>query len=191
MKNYNLLKNICDYSLAVFLALIAFPLYVIIALLIKITSPGPVFFKQKRVGRNAKFFYIYKFRTMCVDADQLGGYSTQQDDKRIYPFGKFLRKTSLDELPQLLNVLRGDMSFIGPRPDILLQKKNYTPTEWHLRCTVKPGITGLAQVMGRSDLSPEKRKQLDLTYVNNISLSMDMKILAQTLVTILTKKGVN
>ncbi|WP_417427137.1 sugar transferase [Hoeflea sp.] len=171
------------------LAALAVP-FAVLALWVKLSSPGPVLYRQLRVGRGGETFGLLKFRSMVANADQIGGYATQQDDPRITPVGRILRRTSLDELPQLINVLKGDMSLVGPRPDVPAQRENYTQEEWKLRHQVKPGITGLAQVNGRSNVTPEARKRFDLDYAANPGMLRDLSILLQT-VGILGGRGSN
>ena len=143
-------------------------------------SKGPVLFAQTRVGRYGKTFKLYKFRSMVTDAELLGPYYTQQNDPRITPVGRFLRKTSLDELPQLINVIKGDMSLVGPRPDVPAQREYYSEEEWQLRNRVRPGLTGLAQSTFRSDATMEQRKSMDLEYVNKGNIWLDIKIVFWT-----------
>lgn len=176
-----MLKRLFDIFVSLFLLIVCMPLFVVIALLIILDSPGGVFYKQERVGLNGKVFYILKFRSMIADADQVGGYSTAKGDPRITKIGAFLRKTSLDELPQIINVLFGDMSLVGPRPDVPEQKKDYSPEEWEKRNSVRPGITGLAQATIRSDAKPDERTRLDLKYIDNQSFIFDIKVLLMTI----------
>lgn len=187
----NNLKGVLDPLIASILLVFLSPVLLLVTIYIKIVNSGPVFFKQKRVGLNEKIFWIYKFRTMFVGSDRIDQFSTQENDKRIYPGGKILRLLSLDELPQLFNVLKGDMSFVGPRPDVPSQKDYYTTAEWSQRCSVKPGITGLAQIMGRSSLSAKKRKHFDLRYAKDSSFILDMKIILKTLLLLLCKRKAN
>lgn len=163
------------------------PLLLLIFLLIKLSSKGPVFFRQERIGRHCKPFYIYKFRSMVLNAEHMGPYYTSVGDKRITPIGAFLRKTSLDEIPQLINVLIGDMSIVGPRPDVPVMEEQYTEEEWTMRHQVRPGITGLAQSTVRSAATPEERKRLDIEYVKKHSLFLDMKIMYWTFKQVLGK----
>ena len=162
--------------------LLAFPM-IIIALAIKIDSKGPVVFKQERLGKNGKVFKILKFRSMCVGAEQMeGGVYSNNNDVRITKVGKFLRKTSLDEIPQLFSVLRGDMSFIGPRPPLTYHPwplEKYT-NEQRRMFDVRPGITGWAQINGRKDVEWNKRIRLNVWYVDNVSLWLDIKIIFKT-----------
>ena len=168
------------------LALLA-PLLLAIALIVRIDSPGPVLYRQTRVGLGGKTFSMYKFRSMVTNADRIGGYQTQQQDPRITTSGRWLRRTSLDELPQLLNVLKGDMSVVGPRPDVPQQQSLYLRNDWTLRHSVRPGITGLAQATLRSDATTEQRLQLDLDYVGRHSLLFDLRIILMTVRQLWTK----
>lgn len=151
-----------------------------VAFAIWLGDRGPIFYRQKRVGRGTKTFDLLKFRTMVVNADKLGIYQTAENDSRITKVGNFLRRTSLDELPQLLNVLLGDMSLVGPRPDVPQQETLYSECEWQARHIVRPGITGLAQASGRSNIDFETRKRLDLDYVSRATLWLDLMIIFRT-----------
>ena len=175
------MKRIMDLTISLLLLFLLWPILILISIWIKFDSKGPVVFKQKRVGLNGLPFHIYKFRTMAVDAELIGGYSTKRGDVRITRAGRFLRKTSLDEIPQLLNVLKGEMSCVGPRPDVPMQKTKYTDMEWNKRCQVKPGITGLAQATNRSEGTASERIQLDLEYVDKKSIVLDLKIMIMTI----------
>jgi lipopolysaccharide/colanic/teichoic acid biosynthesis glycosyltransferase len=139
-----------------------------------------VFFRQVRVGRGGRDFGLFKFRSMVRDAAAIGPYSTAAGDPRITRVGRFLRRTSIDELPQLLNVLLGDMSLVGPRPDVPAQRSLYSAPDWQLRCSVRPGITGLAQAELRSEATPQQRLDLDLRYAREHGLLMDLCIVART-----------
>lgn len=171
------------------LIVLALPL-VALALWVKLSSPGPVIYRQTRVGLGGRSFGLRKFRSMVANADHIGGFATQKDDPRITKTGRILRWTSLDELPQLVNVLKGEMSLVGPRPNVPAQEKDYTAEEWALRHSVRPGITGLAQVNGRSDITGEMRKALDLDYARAPGLWRDLGILFRTLA-ILGGRGSN
>lgn len=177
------------------------PLLALLAVIVRLESPGPVFFRQPRVGKDGKLFDIYKFRTMrATPNDDQPAPVPDVDDFETYVFdplyggkqytriGRFLRSTSLDELPNLLNVLRGDMSIIGPRPDVPELVDQYKP-EYHRRHRVKPGITGLSQVNGRADLTYEQIMDYDLKYVDEHSFVGDLTILARTLPAVLSRKG--
>lgn len=158
----------------------------IIALAVKMNSPGPVLFKQKRIGLNAKEFTLLKFRSMCVDAEKQGVYS-DRTDKRVTSVGKILRALSLDELPQMFNILRGDMSLIGPRPPLTYHPwpvEEYSDKQLRM-FEVRPGITGWAQVNGRKDVEWNKRIQLNVWYIDNLSFFLDIKIFFLTIYKVL------
>ena len=174
------MKRVLDVALSALALLLLSPLMLVVALAIALESGWPVLFRQRRVGRGEREFGLYKFRSMVKDAAAIGPYHTASDDPRITPIGRFIRRTSLDELPQLLNVLKGEMSLVGPRPDVPAQRALYTPEDWRLRCSVRPGITGLAQALLRSEATPQQRLELDLRYVREHSLVLDFRILAWT-----------
>ena len=179
MYNY-FFKRSFDYLTALFLLIIFLLFYAIIALLIKLESKGPVFYKQDRVGKGGRLFKIYKFRSMVTNADQIGGYSTEPGDARITKVGAFLRKTSLDEIPQVINIIKGDMSLIGPRPDVPAQRSLYSDQEFADRHCVKPGITGLAQCRNRHEATISSRKRYDIFYNQHLSFCLDMSIVYWT-----------
>ena len=187
-------KRGIDVMVSLLLLIALSPLLLLVALMIRLTSPGPVLFRQKRLGQNGGVFAICKFRTMRVNAPDIrnadGSAFSSDNDPRVTRLGKWLRKTSLDELPQFLNVLGGSMSLVGPRPDLADQLAYYTDAE-KTRLFVKPGITGLAQISGRNLLTWEARKQLDTTYVQKWSLQSDFVILARTLPAVLFQRGIN
>jgi lipopolysaccharide/colanic/teichoic acid biosynthesis glycosyltransferase len=186
-------KRVVDYSLSILLLTVfALPIIYIIYR-IKKESPGPILFKQNRVGLNGKVFTCYKFRSMHIDSE-FNPY-TQDEDNRIFPTGKIMRKMRLDELPQLLNVLKGDMHIVGPRAewDILVKEYERVIPNYHLRHKVKPGITGLAQVRyqyGRGVFDAKRKLKYDLLYIKNWNLWLEIKILFDTIFTVLGKKGV-
>jgi exopolysaccharide biosynthesis polyprenyl glycosylphosphotransferase len=189
------LKRIVDISISLLALFILAPILVLIALLIKIDSEGPVLYRQKRLGLRGKEFILYKFRSMISDAEKhTGPVWAEKNDRRITRMGQTIRPLRLDEVPQLINVLKGDMSFVGPRPErpaFLKQLKEAIPL-YTLRLTVHPGITGLAQVKHAYDVSVEhvKRKlEYDLQYINNMSLRLDVKIFLKTVLTVLKKEG--
>ncbi|NVK51720.1 MAG: sugar transferase [Flavobacteriaceae bacterium] len=178
-------KRIFDILAALFMIFVFFIPMIIISALIKIDSKGGVFYRQKRIGRGGAIFKIFKFRTMVANADQIGGYSTMKNDNRITKIGAFLRKTSLDEIPQIFNIFLGNMSLIGPRPDVPHQKSNYTEEEFIKRHNVLPGISGLAQSRNRHNLNNKNRKRYDIFYNEKISLFLDIKIIFWTIKTLL------
>ncbi len=175
------MKRALDLLIAVTAAVVLSPLLAAIALAIKLNDGGEVLLRQKRVGLNGCDFDLFKFRTMVPNAHLMGsGWLIAEHDPRITRVGRFLRKWSLDELPQMLNVLRGDMSIIGPRPTLRYQVEQYTDFQ-RRRLEVRPGITGWAQVQGRNRLTWPERIQLDVHYVENRSMRMDLSILVRTL----------
>jgi lipopolysaccharide/colanic/teichoic acid biosynthesis glycosyltransferase len=182
-------KRALDAAAAAVLIAALAPLMAVLAAWVKATSPGPVLFRQERVGMGGRPFMILKLRTMVRDAERspLGTYC-YRDDPRITPAGKVLRKTSLDELPQLWNVLRGDMSFVGPRPDLPHHVARYSDAQ-RRRLAVRPGLTGWAQVKGRNSLSWEARILLDLEYLDGWSLARDAAIALRTVGVVVTGKG--
>ena len=188
-------KRIVDLGLSVIVLVVSFPFLLLVALLIRMSSPGPIIFRQERVGRNGKHFTMYKFRTMIQDAEKsTGPMWAQKDDPRITPLGYWLRKLRIDEIPQLYNVIRGQMSLVGPRPErphFVEQFKGQIPL-YARRLRVRPGITGWAQVKWKYDSSLDDVKEktkYDLYYVENISLRMDVKIIINTLITMVKAKG--
>lgn len=164
---------------------------VILCLFIRMESAGSPIFRQTRVGKKTRHFHLLKLRSMRKEAEHEGPYFTSKNDKRITKMGNFVRKTSLDEIPQLINILKGEMSFIGPRPDVPIQEKNYTPEQWQERHKVKPGITGLAQSTVRSRATHEERINLDLYYVRNASFWLDFKIFIMTIKVVLLRSHAN
>ena len=199
-----MLKRIFDIIFSILGLIIFLPLFLIIALLIKKDDKGPIFYRGERIGQFGKPFRIFKFRTMVVNADKIGGPSTADDDPRITKIGKFLRKYKLDELPQLINVLKGEMSFVGPRPEVPFYVNMFTEEEKKI-LTVKPGITDWASLWdsdegeilaGSSEpektymekIRPEKLR-LQLKYVNEHSFFVDLKIILETLTKLLFKRS--
>ncbi|WP_139452407.1 undecaprenyl phosphate N,N'-diacetylbacillosamine 1-phosphate transferase [Campylobacter armoricus] len=183
----NGLKRVFDFFLALILLVIFLPFIILIAIILKIMQ-GSVFFKQARPGLNEKIFYIYKFKTMSDETDKNG--ELLPDELRLKPFGKLVRSLSLDELPQLFNVLKGDMSFIGPRP-LLVEYLPLYNQEQKKRHNVRPGITGWAQINGRNAISWEQKFKYDVEYVQNCSFLFDLKIFFMTIVKVLKRSGVN
>lgn len=183
------IKHFLDKVFSCLLLILLCPFFILICILIKLDSKGPVIFIQQRVGKNQVLFDIYKFRTMIPNAINIGnGVYTEENDPRITRVGKFLRKTSLDELPQLLNIFKGEMSFIGPRPTLEYQVKQYSDFQ-KKRLLMKPGVTGLAQINGRNSISWPERIKYDVQYVENWSLGFDIKILFRTFSVIFKREG--
>ncbi|MFE4714645.1 sugar transferase [Paenibacillus sp. NPDC056722] len=191
MRPYTFIKPIIDFVLALIGMLLLWPFFLIIALAIKLSSKGPVFFKQKRLGKNKSEFYILKFRTMRTDAPKdMPTHLLKDPEYYITKIGKFLRKTSLDELPQIINILKGDMSIIGPRPalwnqyDLIAERDKYGAND------IKPGLTGWAQINGRDELKIAIKAQLDGEYVRKKGFSMDLKCFFITISSVLKSDGV-
>ncbi len=181
------LKSILDLFFAILFVLLFWWIYVICGFAVFLSSGSPVFFKQIRVGKDGKQFKILKYRTMINGADKIGSTSTLTNDSRITKIGNILRKTSLDELPQIFNIILGQMSFVGFRPDVPHDNDDYTNDKYR----VKPGITGLAQVNGRSSLKPEEKLYYENKYPKIISLKEDVLIIVKTVVSVLKRSGTN
>jgi lipopolysaccharide/colanic/teichoic acid biosynthesis glycosyltransferase len=197
----------CDIIFSSIALFLFFPLCILVSFAIKVSSRGPIIFKQKRVGKDLKIFTILKFRTMFHDANRFVGYisdtltaeelkkerlnfvTTDKNDLRVTKIGKILRKSSLDELPQLLNVLLGEMSIVGPRPDTPVQIIDYTKDQWIKRHKYRPGISGLSQITGRSKITSEQRIHSDLEWVDNVSFFFYLKIIFITVFQVVAKKG--
>lgn len=186
-----MIKRILDFLLSLSAMLLLWPVFLLIAVLIKIGSKGPVFFKQKRIGKHKKEFYILKFRTMRVDTPKdMPTHLLQNPEVFITKIGKFLRKSSLDELPQIINILKGEMSIIGPRPalwnqyDLIAERDKYGAND------IYPGLTGWAQINGRDELSIEVKAKFDGEYVGQMSVVSDVKILFRTISSVLGSKGI-
>ncbi len=172
------IKRSIDFIVALFAVIILSPILIVIAILVRIKLGSPVIFKQDRPGLNEEIFTMYKFRTMTDERNSKG--ELLPDEIRLTKFGKILRSTSLDELPELFNILRGDMAIVGPRPLAVVYLSYYTKVE-RLRHCVKPGLTGLAQVNGRNSLSWEEKFKYDISYINEINLCLDFKIICGTI----------
>lgn len=177
---YQLIKRVCDLATVIVTAPIWVPLLLIASFAVKIKLGSPILFRQQRAGKGGKVFTILKLRTM-VDGDG-------EDEERITPLGRFLRKTSLDELPQMINVLRGEMSIVGPRPLLVEYLPHYSKEQFR-RHEVKPGITGWAQINGRNAITWEERFKLDIWYVDHASLWLDLKIVLKTFASVINGKG--
>jgi len=198
-KAYLIAKRITDIIVASFLLILFLPIIPIVAILIKLDSPGPILFKQKRVGKNGKIFDFYKFRSMVLGAEKIigtlrplsgvdGPIFKLKDDPRVTRVGRFLRRSSLDELPQLLNVLKGDMSIVGPRPNLPSEVAHYLPWQ-KKRLEVTPGITCLWQIAGRSHIGFNEWMRLDLEYIKKRSFTTDLKIMIKTIPAVIARKG--
>ncbi|MDT0161592.1 sugar transferase [Bacillus sp. AG4(2022)] len=186
---YKKIKRLLDIILSLIGLAVLSPVLLIVALAIKLESKGPVIFQQERIGLNGKVFKIYKFRSMCVGAEKSGVYETK-GDARVTKVGKFIRKTSIDEFPQFLNIIKGDMSIIGPRPTLTYHPwslEEYTK-EQKKRFNVRPGVTGWAQVNGRKEVPWDKRIEFDVEYVENLSLVFDLRIFIKTIFKVIAMK---
>jgi lipopolysaccharide/colanic/teichoic acid biosynthesis glycosyltransferase len=175
------MKRLTDIVFSLTVLILLAPMLLLAALAVVLDSGLPVFFKQTRVGLKGREFGMFKFRSMVINAASTGPYFTDANDARITRVGQFIRRTSIDELPQIINVLLGDMSLVGPRPDVPVQQSLYAPEDWAQRCSVRPGITGLAQVMIRSVGSHQDRLDLDLRYIRDQNLWVDVKVMWLTL----------
>lgn len=182
------LKRLFDFFGSLCGLIILSPVFAVTMFLIKIFMPGPIFFTQERVGKNGEIFEILKFRTMKVDKEAEKNLDFSKDKERLTRLGCFLRRTKIDELPQLINVLRGDMSLVGPRPTVTRQVKEYTAYQFQ-RLNMRPGMTGLAQVNGNVSLPWEQRIEYDIEYVKEFSLILDLKILVKTIGVVLLGEG--
>lgn len=175
-------KRMLDFILSLIALIILSPILLIVAILVRIKLGSPIIFKQQRPGKNEKIFTLYKFRTMTDNKDENG--NLLPDSERLTKFGKILRSTSLDELPELVNILKGDMAIVGPRPLLVKYLPYYTEEEKH-RYDVRPGLTGLAQICGRNNLDWNERFEMDLKYVNSVSFKEDLIIIFKTISSVL------
>lgn len=182
------IKRPLDFILSLIAIIILSPLILIVAILVRIKLGKPVIFKQQRPGKNEKIFTLYKFRTMTDKKDENG--NLLPDEQRLTKFGKALRSTSLDELPELINILKGDMAIVGPRPLLVEYLPLYNEEQKH-RHYVRPGLTGLAQISGRNAITWEEKFKEDIEYVNNITFIQDTKIILKTFVKVFKKEGIN
>ncbi|MFQ7472796.1 MAG: sugar transferase [Anaerovoracaceae bacterium] len=182
------IKRSIDFILSLLAVIILSPVLLIVAVLVRVKLGSPVIFKQERPGLNEKIFTMYKFRTMTDEKDENG--ELLSDEIRLTKFGKILRSTSLDELPELFNIVKGDMAIVGPRPLLVKYLPLYNEKQ-HKRHLVKPGITGYAQVNGRNSISWEEKFDLDVEYINKISFFLDIKIIIDTFATVFSRTGIN
>lgn len=190
------IKRVFDIVASVVLLIICSPIFIVLAVLIKLGSEGPVFFKQERRGIDGKIFRMYKFRSMVQNAEQLGsGLFNYEGDPRVTPIGRFMRNTSLDELPQFINVLKGEMSFVGPRPCVVYELGDFDTLnrKYKKRFQVVPGITGLAQVLGRNDISWDEKVTYDNQYIDEFKkkgVFLDIYILFKTFINVFAAKDI-
>ncbi len=182
------MKRLVDIFIATIALILLSPIFLIVAYKVRKNLGSPIFFLQERPGKDGKIFKMIKFRSMKDALDKNG--NLLPDEERITPFGQKLRSTTLDEMPQLINVLKGDMSIVGPRPQLADFMKHYTPRQMR-RHEVRPGMTGLAQVSGRNNLSWEEKFELDVEYVENHNIWLDFKIMVKTVLVMLKKEGIN
>jgi lipopolysaccharide/colanic/teichoic acid biosynthesis glycosyltransferase len=186
---YSILKRVFDVLAASAALVVLAPVLLSIAIVIRVASPGPAIFRQERAGKDGKPFSLYKFRTMRLDVDPFGPSPKSGEDPRLTRLGRFLRESSLDELPQLVNIIRGDMTLIGPRPLYVSQAAEWNERQ-RKRLLVKPGLTGLAQISGRGELTVEEKLELDVRYVEQASLRLDGRILLVTLTRVFARQGI-
>ena len=183
------LKGTIDIIISLPVIILLSPVFIVITIFVRLTSKGPAIFKQERAGKNGKPFVFYKFRTMKLDVEPFGPSPKSAKDPRLTKVGRFLREYSLDELPQLFNVLKGDMSIVGPRPLYLSQMAEWSERQ-KKRLLVKPGLTGLAQISGRGELTHEEKLELDVKYVETASLWLDLKIILATVANVFKRKNI-
>jgi len=188
MSFFQILKRGLDIIISLSALIILCPVFLFIFIAIKVNSRGPAVFRQERAGKNGKLFILYKFRTMSQDADPFGPSPKSARDTRLTNVGRILREYSLDELPQLFNIVKGDMSVVGPRPLYLSQIHEWNERQ-RKRLLVRPGLTGLAQISGRGELTREEKLELDVEYIETASLLVDMKIILATISSVLGRKG--
>jgi exopolysaccharide biosynthesis polyprenyl glycosylphosphotransferase len=188
---YNSIKRLMDLMISIIGLFITLPVILVVAIFIKIESPGPIFFYQERVGYKGKTFQIIKLRSMKIDAEKNGPQWASKNDNRVTKVGSFIRKTRIDELPQFINVIKGDMSLIGPRPErpVFTEEFNKEIPGFINRLAVKPGLTGWAQINGGYEISPKEKLIYDLEYINKANIWLDIKIVLLTVKVIVTGHG--
>lgn len=182
------IKRVLDFTLSLIALIILSPIYLVLAILVRIKLGSPIIFKQERPGLNEKIFTLYKFRTMTDEKDENG--KLLPDEVRLTKFGKFLRSTSLDELPELINIIKGDMSIVGPRPLLVEYLPLYNEKQ-RCRHNVRPGLTGYAQISGRNSISWEEKFNDDLVYIENITFIEDLKIILKTALKVIKREGIS
>ncbi len=182
------IKRVLDFTLSLIALIILSPIYLVLAILVRIKLGSPIIFKQERPGLNEKIFTLYKFRTMTDEKDENG--KLLPDEVRLTKFGKFLRSTSLDELPELINIIKGDMSIVGPRPLLVEYLPLYNEKQ-RCRHNVRPGLTGYAQISGRNSISWEEKFNDDLMYIENITFTEDLKIVLKTVLKVVKRDGIS
>lgn len=188
---YKPIKRLIDFILAFVAAILLLPVFVVVALFVKLESKGPIFFGQKRVGKHQKLFMMYKFRTMRIDTPHdMPTHMLENPEQYITKVGKFLRKTSLDELPQIYHILKGEMAIIGPRPALWNQYDLIELRQQNNANDIRPGLTGLAQINGRDELSIETKAAYDGEYAKNVSFVLDLKIFFKTIKSVFTQEGI-
>jgi lipopolysaccharide/colanic/teichoic acid biosynthesis glycosyltransferase len=188
---YNIYSRILDICLSIIGLVIGIPLIIIFGILIKLEDKGPIIYKQERAGKHGKLFNVYKVRSMRVDAEKYGAQWAQENDPRILKVGNFIRKTRIDEMPQLFNILKGDMSIIGPRPErpMFTTQFNEEIDGFINRLLVKPGLTGWAQVNGGYEITPGEKLKWDIDYIQSKNVFIDIRIIVKTISVVLTGKG--
>lgn len=188
---YNVYSRILDIGLSLIGLIIGIPLVIIFGILIKLEDKGPIIYKQERVGKHGKLFNVYKLRSMRVDAEKYGAQWAQDNDPRILKVGNFIRKTRIDEIPQLFNILKGDMSIVGPRPErpMFTMQFNDDIDGFINRLLVKPGLTGWAQVNGGYEMTPEEKLKWDIDYIQSRNIFIDIRIIIKTIKVVLTGYG--
>ncbi|PFA34900.1 UDP-phosphate N-acetylgalactosaminyl-1-phosphate transferase [Bacillus cereus] len=188
---YKVIKNLFDFLFAFVGLIIMLPVILVFSLLIRMESPGSAFYLQERIGLNGKKFKVIKLRSMRNDAEKNGAKWAEKNDPRVTKIGSFIRKTRIDELPQFINILKGDMSIVGPRPErlIFIQQFEREIPGFKNRTLVKPGLTGWAQVNGGYDITPKEKLELDMYYIDRASLILDLKIIVKTIKIVITGEG--
>ncbi len=190
-KIYLIIKRMLDVCLSLIALIILLPFFLIVSIVIKIESRGPIFFKQKRVGKDKKYFTIYKFRTMRIDTPKdMPTHMLKDAESYITKFGNIMRKTSIDELPQIINILKGDMSIIGPRPALWNQDNLITERDKYNANDIRPGLTGWAQINGRDELTIPEKAKFDGEYIEKISFLFDVNIFFKTIINVFKHDGI-